>query len=359
MVSFLKRIQGLLVPVISILIALVIGAILIKLQGADPILAYQSLFKNGFLTGAGIRGTLELAAPLIFTGLAVAFALRAGLFNIGAQGQVYAGGLMAAWFGFTFHLPSIIEIPAALLVAIFFGALSGAVAGALKAYRGVHEVISTIMLNSVIAAITTYLARGPWVNKSLQLIQTKVINKSAYLPKIDGVTIGIFIAIALAFFVNWLLRRTTTGFKLETLGQNRHAAWYSGISVKSSTVLAMVVSGGIAGFGGGIVTLGVAHFFDPSFSPNLGFDGITIALLGRAAPLATIPGAILIGGIRYASSAMQFDSGVNQDIVTLITALILFFATVPFITNIFKGRKKDKSAITKSEVAAQSSEVKA
>jgi simple sugar transport system permease protein len=342
-VGYVQKIRGLLVPVISILIALAIGAILIALQGASPVVAYKSLFTNGFLTATGIKGTLALAAPLVFTGVAVAFALRAGLFNIGAQGQVYAGGLMSAWFGFTFHLPSIIEIPLALLVGAFFGGLGAAVAGLLKAYRGVHEVISTIMLNTVIASIATYLARGPWVNKHLQLIQTKEINKSAFLPNIGGVTIGFFIAVALAFLINWVLRRTTTGFKLETLGQNRHAAWYSGISVKGSTILAMVISGAIAGFGGGIVTLGVAHFFDPSFSPNLGFDGITIALLGRAAPLAAIPGAILIGGIRYASSAMQFDSGVNQDIVTLITALILFFATVPFIANIFKGRRKSKA----------------
>jgi simple sugar transport system permease protein len=348
-VKIVNRFRGLLIPIFSILIALLIGAILIKLQGADPVLAYKSLFKNGFFTSDGIKTTISLAAPLIFSGLAVAFALRAGLFNIGAQGQVYAGGVMSAWVGFTFHWPAIIEIPVALIVAAAFGALGAAVAGILKAYRGVHEVISTIMLNTVITSIATYLARVPWVNKSEQLIQTKPINSSAFLPNISGYTIAILIAVIAAILVNWILKRTTTGFRLETLGQNRHAAWYSGISVKASTILAMVISGGIAGIGGGIVTLGVAHFFDPSFSPNLGFDGITIALLGRAAPLATIPGAILVGGIRGASGAMQFDSGVNQDIVTLITALILFFATVPFVTKLFKARNK-KIEVNREEI---------
>ena len=327
-----------LIPVIAVFIALFIGGILIKLQGLDPVVAYKSLFKTAFGSIEGIGATLGKSTPLVLSGLAVAVGLRAGLFNIGAQGQLLSGSLAAAWAGVTFDgLPGYIHIPVALIIGAFFGSLVAAISGLLKAYRGVHEVITTIMLNSIVMAIADYLASGKLREPGQFLTRTSEIADSARLPIIGSLPSGFFIAVILGVFIWWVLGRTTSGFRIETVGRNRHAAWYSGISVKRTVVSAMVVSGAIAGLGGAIETLGITYRYAPAFNLGLGFDGITIALLGRVHPIGIIPGAILIGGMRAGAANMQFDAGVAPEIVDLLMALILLFVTAPLITRFFKN----------------------
>jgi simple sugar transport system permease protein len=327
-----------LIPVIAVFIALFIGGILIKLQGLDPVVAYKSLFKTAFGSIEGIGATLGKSTPLVLSGLAVAVGLRAGLFNIGAQGQLLSGSLAAAWAGVTFDgLPGYIHIPVALIIGAFFGSLVAAISGLLKAYRGVHEVITTIMLNSIVMAIADYLASGKLREPGQFLTRTSEIAESARLPIIGNLPSGFFIAVILGVFIWWVLGRTTSGFRIETVGRNRHAAWYSGISVKRTVVSAMVVSGAIAGLGGAIETLGITYRYAPAFNLGLGFDGITIALLGRVHPIGIIPGAILIGGMRAGAANMQFDAGVAPEIVDLLMALILLFVTAPLITRFFKN----------------------
>ena len=327
-----------LIPIIAVFIALFIGGILIRLQGLDPVVAYKSLFKTAFGSIEGIGATLGKSTPLVLSGLAVAVGLRAGLFNIGAQGQLLSGSLAAAWAGVTFDgIPGYIHIPVALIIGAFFGSIVAAISGLLKAYRGVHEVITTIMLNSIVMAIADYLASGKLREPGQFLTRTSEIAESARLPIIGSLPSGFFIAVILGVFIWWVLGRTTSGFRIETVGRNRHAAWYSGISVKRTVVSAMVVSGAIAGLGGAIETLGITYRYAPAFNLGLGFDGITIALLGRVHPIGIIPGAILIGGMRAGAANMQFDAGVAPEIVDLLMALILLFVTAPLITRFFKN----------------------
>lgn len=342
----MKHLRSWLLPIIALAIAFAIGALMMKFQGADPVKAYKSLFTTAFGSWEGIAKTFGKATPLIISGLAVTICLRAGLFNIGVQGQLLAGALASAWAGYAIQgVPTILHLPIALLFGLVFGALTGVIAGALKAYRGVHEVITTIMLNSIVLQLGEYLAYGPFKEPDQQLARTPEVLDSARIPDIFGLPLGFFIAIALSVVAWWVFRKTTSGFRLETVGRNKHAAWYAGISVKRSILISMIVGGGLAGLGGAIETLGITGRYEPAFNAGLGFDGITIALLGRANPLALIPGAILFGGMRGAGGSMQFASGVSPEVIDLILAIVLFFVTAPIIGKVFKAART-KDAIT-------------
>jgi simple sugar transport system permease protein len=330
-----------LVPIASVLVALAIGAILIAAQGHSPMQAYHVLIVKGFQSTSGLQATLSKAGILIISGLAITFGLRAGLFNIGAQGQVLSGALAFTYIGYRLHgIPMWIHIPIALIFGAACGALVGGFAGFLKATRGVHEVISTIMLNSIMAAIVDYLTQNQFRLQGQPNTRTPDILHSARLPHIFGYPTGFIIAVLLAVVINWVFKRTTIGFELDTVGRNRSASWYAGISVKKSIVLGMLVSGAIAGFTGGMFSSETTGYFVPAFYSGIGFDGITIALLGRANPIALIPGAIFIGGMRSAQSAIQFEAGVSPDIINLLLALVLFFATAPFLAKLIKSNAK-------------------
>jgi len=222
-----------LVPLLSILVALAFGGILIFIQGINPLAAYRVLFTTAFGSFDGIAITLAKATPLILSGLAVAICLRAGLFNIGAQGQLISGALASAWAGYTFvGLPALVHIPLALIFGAFFGALVALVAAVLKAYRGVHEVITTIMLNSIVIALSDYLTSNPFKEPDQPLTRTPKIQESAKMPDLLGLPLGFFLAIGLSITLWWIMRNTTTGFSIETIGRNKNAGWYAGISVR-------------------------------------------------------------------------------------------------------------------------------
>lgn len=340
------------VPLVAVLLALAIGAILLALSGANPFEAYGALWQGAFGSPTAIQRTLEKSTPLIFSGLAVAFAFKAGLFNIGAQGQLLLGAIVAAYVGFSIEgLPAIIHAPLALLAGGAAGALYGAIPGALKVYTGAHEVITTIMLNYIAINITDYLADGPWKDVAAGNIvaRTPLIAPSAELPLLGSVPFGFILALIAAVVTWWLLFRTTLGYEIRTVGLNSSAAQYAGISVARIIILAMVISGFLAGLGGAVETQGIIGRFQPGFNVGLGFDGITVALLGKTSPFGVIPAAILLGAMAAGSTQMQFNAGVAQEITDVITAFILFFVAADLIIKwLLRDRTTEDDKVTVS-----------
>lgn len=326
--------RSLTMQVAAVLLAALIGAVILLISGANPIQAYGALLNGSFGSMTVLARTLDKATPLVFSGLAVAFAFRAGLFNIGAQGQLLLGAMTSAVVGFAVKgLPPLVHIPLALLAGALAGGLYGAIPGALKTFSGAHEVITTIMLNYIAINITDYLADGPFKDTSAGNIvaRTPQILDSAKIPTVGGLPLGFLIAIFVAIFIWWLLWKTTIGFEIRTVGLNPHAARYAGIAVSATVILAMVLSGVLAGLGGAIETQGVVGRYQPGFNVGLGFDGITIALLGKTHPFGVLPAALLVGAMKAGSNEMQFSAGVAKEITDVIQALILFFIAADVI----------------------------
>lgn len=335
-------------PFLAVLFGLLAGAILIVVAGDNPITAYGAMIEGSLGSGSALGRTLDKATPLVLGGLAVAFAFKAGLFNIGGQGQLLLGAAFAAWVGFDFGLPAIIHIPLALVVGGLVASLLGAFAGLLKATRGTHEVISTIMLNFVAANFTEWLVSrdGPWKDPDGGAVaRTPLIRDSAAFPRVGELPTGFLVAVAAAVGIWWLLAKTTLGFEIKTVGANSKAATYAGISVTRIIVLAMGISAFLAGLGGAIQTQGVIGRFEPGFNTGLGFDGITIALLARTNPLAVIPAALLIGAMDAGSTLMQARTIIEPEIIGIIQAMILFFIAAPSVVRwILRLRQDEEDA---------------
>jgi len=328
------------VPLIAVGLALGIGAIVLAVSGANPIEAYGALIDGSLSSQKTIGRTLEKATPLIMGGLAVAFAFRAGLFNIGGQGQLVVGGIFAAAVGFGFEgLPWIIHAPLALLVGAVAGAAWGSIAGLLKATSGAHEVITTIMLNFVALNLTDWLASNSWKDEGI-LSRTPAVEESAVIPLWGSFPTGFLVAVAASFGCWYLLERTTLGFEIRSVGLNGDAARYAGISVQRIIVATMAISGLLAGAGGAIETQGVIGRYEPGFNAGLGFNGITIALLARNHPLGVIPAALLIGAMEAGGSMMQFNADVAPEITDIIEALMLLFVATPIVVRWFFSRQE-------------------
>jgi general nucleoside transport system permease protein len=324
------RLDAVLVPAFAVGLGLAVGAILIALQGKNPASAAAAVYSGAFDGWEKFGRTLEKATPLVLTGTAIIVGLRAGLFNIGAQGQLVFGAVFAAWAGFRFSgLPTAVHVPLALTIGCLAGAAPAALAGFLKAKRGVHEVITTIMLNSVIIGVADWLASRPWKSKTAAFSKTATILPSAGIGKIKQLPLGFAVAVVVALAVAVLLNRTTFGFRLSAIGGNRNAATYAGIGVSRVTIAAMALSGFLAGLGGAIETLGVLGHYEQNTSSTLGFDGITIALLAKLNAKATIPAALLIGAMRAADTKLQSEAKIEPEVVSVIVAVILLFVAAP------------------------------
>ena len=335
-------------PLLSILIARLIGALVIMIDEGSPLEAYRALFRGAFGTQAAIQRTMEKATPLIFSGLAVAFAFKGGLFNIGAQGQLLFGAVTAGIVGYiVMGLPAIIHVPLSVLAGALAGALYGAIPGALKRFRGAHEVITTIMLNYIAINLTDYLATGPFRDTTPGNIvsRTPLIEDSARIPVIGGVPgipLGFILALLAGLFVWWLLARTTIGFEISTVGRSPHAAQYAGIRVTAIVIITMALSGALAGIGGAVETLGIFGRYQPGFNVGLGFDGITVALLGKTHPVGVIFSALLVGAMRAGAPQMQFSVGVRPDIIDMVLAIILFFIAADLIRRWLVRRRGER-----------------
>ncbi|MBC8161177.1 MAG: ABC transporter permease [Roseiflexaceae bacterium] len=325
-----------LVPILAIFTALLIGAGIIWATGANVAAAYTGLFSGAFGGVQAISNTLVEATPFMFAGLAVAVGFKCGLFNIGAEGQLAMGAISAAVAGFAITgLPTFIHLPLALVIGALGGAFWGAIPGFLRARTGAHEVIVTIMMNYIAIRLTDYLIKGPLRDRNASAPRTPNILESAQLPLLLGpeyrLHAGFLIAVIMAFFINWLLNRTTTGFEIGTVGANPGAARYAGISITRNFVLAMSMSGALAGLAGAVTVLGVERNLKASFSAGYGFDSIAVALLAKSNPIGIIPAAIFWGALRNGAGLMQLQSGISINLINIIQALVIVFVAAPDI----------------------------
>jgi simple sugar transport system permease protein len=325
------------IPLLAVFTALLLGAVVIAGTGGDVFSAYRGLWEGSFGRPQAISDTFVYATPLIFGGLAVALAFKAGLFNIGVEGQIGVGSLASVFVGYAVRdVPFPLHLVLALLAGILGGALWGAIPGFLKARTGAHEVIVTIMLNYIAIQMTSFLVSGVMKdpNPLIANAQTPKILLSARLPPLlpDAayrVHWGFLIAILAAVGIWWLLYKSTLGFEIRTVGANPQAARYAGIFVGRTMVVAMAISGGLAGLGGALEVVGLNFYHTAGFSVGYGFDSIAVALLGRADPFGVIPAAALFGGLAAGASRMQFLSQIPIDIIKLIQALVLIFVAAP------------------------------
>lgn len=383
-----RLLQPLVIPLLSIFTALVLGSLVIILTdlavlkalredfaGAFPLMwravatAYGSLFQGSIgsisqivaAIGSGdgaaiakafypITDSLVTATPLLLTGLAVAVGFRAGLFNIGVEGQLYVGAICAVWVGFAVKgLPTIIHLPLAILAGAAGGAFWAFIPAILKAKTGAHEVINTIMMNYIAFRLSEWLLsdKGPLKRPESANPVSPFIEKSAELPRFfpDPIRfhLGFFVALGMALFVYWFLFKTTWGFEVRTVGQNPDAARYAGMSITRNIIIAMCLSGALAGLAGANEVLGVNHNLALAFSSGYGFDGIAIALLGKSHPLGVVLTGLLFGTLRSGATRMQNVARIPVEIIDVIQALIIAFIAAPAIIRaIYRLRSTDE-----------------
>lgn len=280
--------------------------------------------------------SLVQSTPYIFGGLAVALGFRAGLFNIGVEGQIFIGAVTGVWAGYAITgLPAIIHIPLAMLFGALGGAIWGFIPGILKAKTGAHEVITTIMMNYIAFRLVDWLLKFPMKDPNEVTPKTPWVLDSAILPRFFESPIrfhlGFLIAVLMAVLVYLLLFKTTWGFELRMVGSNPNAARYAGVKITTATVVAMVLSGALAGMAGANEVLGVNYRLLPAFSSGYGFDSIALALLGKTHPIGVILSSLLFGFLRNGARSMQLSVGVPIDIVSILQALILAFIAAPAI----------------------------
>jgi general nucleoside transport system permease protein len=388
--------RGAVVPVLSILTAFLVGALVItfsdpetlRLFTSDPLAAIQRAVDqvlsaySALITGAlgnptqiiealasgdsreiaraftPISETVLNATPLIFTGLSVALGFRSGLFNIGAEGQLYVGAIFATFAGFAITgLPIYIHLPIAIAAGFLGGALWGFIPGLLKARTGAHEVIVTIMLN-----YTSYLLLA-WVLKTSVFQRegrndpiSKIIQDSAAFPQFVNdpalrANFSTLLALAAAMGVSWLLFRSVRGYEFRAVGLNPGAARYAGMSISRTIILTMVICGGLAGLAGTTQVLGPSRTLTPGFSPGWGFDGIAVALIGGSRPLGVVLAAFLFGALRAGATPMQAATGIPIDLVVVIQALVIMFVAAPaLVRGIYRFKARE---VTGTEVFAK------
>ena len=372
--------QSALLPILAVVTALIIGAIMIAVFDADVLSAWGKVFQNPlaalsvtwitvrdayvalfvgsfgdparfiravatlFSTGEArqlleavrpFSESLVIAAPYIFAGLAVTVGFRGGLFNIGAEGQLFVGGLAAAFVGYAVTgLPWILHLPLAVVAGTLAGAIWGAIPGFLKARTGAHEVINTIMMNYIAFRLTDYLVSGPMARED-GLPITPEIAPSAYLPALlprpVRLHVGFFLALAVAALVYWFLWKTTRGFEIRMVGANPRAARYAGVRTTRTIVLTMALSGALAGLAGANQVLGLDHRMVRSFSTGYGFDSIALALLGNSHPFGVVLSALLFGFLRGGAARMQSVAGVPVEIIRVVQGMVIIFVAAPAI----------------------------
>jgi len=355
-----------LLPVIAVIAALLVGAVILLLQGANPLEAYRAMFGGAFGNKNGLADTLVKSVPLMLVGLGIAVAFRGGVINIGAEGQLIVGALLTTYFGVQFgaHFPGVVAIVIGLAAGMLMGAIWGAIPGFLKAQLGVNEILSTIMMNQIAIQIGFYLLRGPMIDpaevkagtniphsarlpKSMDMPRftdlakmlglperAKDIGLQGYAADVYGVFVeptrlhsGFILAIVVAILVYILLWRTTIGYRIRAVGLNPHASRYAGMNVKSTMVLSMTLSGAFAGLAGAVEILGLHHrMFEPtSVSAGFGFSGIVAALFGKLHPLGIIPSSILFGGLLVGGDKMQRAMQIPQVLTVAILGLVVLF----------------------------------
>ncbi|MFQ5922719.1 MAG: ABC transporter permease [Anaerolineales bacterium] len=360
--------QALLMPTLALLAALIAGAFIIALTDLEALavlgdnpadglgqmangvwVAYKALFVGTFGSIYALSETLFAATPLILTGLAVALGFRAGLFNIGANGQMMIGGMAAMWVGLHITLPIYLHIPLALVAAVLGGGLWAGIAGLLKARTGAHEVITTIMLNFVALFLVEFLLKVPaFQEPGRNDPLSEQLPLSAQFPAIFGseyrVTIALLIAVAAVVFVSWLLFRSSLGFEFRAVGFNPDAGQYAGMNVARLYASVMAVGGGLAGIAGANQVMGLSPYqVTPGFAGTIGFDALALALLGRSHPVGVLWAGLLFGALKAGGRSMQAAAQIPIELVIVMQALIIVFIAAPeLVRAIFRVKPLEK-----------------
>ena len=347
-----EMMANVLTPLVIICMAFLFASVLILSAGFNPVAAFYHLFAGAFGTKASLINTINKAVPIAFAGFAVALSKKAGIFNIGIEGQLIFGAFGSVLPGiFLKGLPAVIHIPVCLLSGMLFGAAYALLPTLLFVKRGTNLMVMGIMMNNIASLVITYLIVGPFAGKNATVSSTEMVEESAFLPYIitkpNKLSIGILIVFAVAFLMWLFINKTSIGYELKMCGANRQAARYSGIKVTFYMTAALLLSGALGGLAGGVEILGNYHRMYDSFSPGYGFDGIPIALLTGGNPIGVIAGALLFGALRVGAMKMQTQVGVSTEIITFIQGtLVVLIACESLIRFQLSraGRRKEEKA---------------
>lgn len=365
-------------PVLATVAALLIGAVMLVLMGADPVRAYQALYEGAFGTKNAFADTLIKATPLLLVGIGICISFRGGVVNIGGEGQMIVGGLAATALALSMpDASALLLIPACLVASFVAGAIWGGIAGVLKAYFNVNEILSTVMLNQIATYWMIYLMShtlidpdqisaasripetdrlprqsdlpriGPWLDSVYDALGLSGPDATRWAPTL--LHIGIIIGLVLAVLVWIFLWRTTIGYRIRAVGKNPRAARYAGIQVKRTMVLSLLLSGGFAGLAGGIQVLGVRHRMSAeggaiAFTGNAGFNGIVAALFGKLHPLGTIPASILFGALLVGGNKLQRTVQVPSALITVLISLVIIFVVSSDLWSRHRARRRVSTA---------------
>ena len=350
---------------VAVLLGFVVGGIVLLLAGFNPLEAYWAIITGTFSRPKYIAYVIIYSTPLIMTGLSVAFALRTGLFNIGAEGQFIVGAMVAAMAGYGLQLPIWLHVPLCLVLAMLAAAAWGGLAGYIKARFGVHEVISTIMLNWTAFYLSNWSLTMAWfgkpgTGKSFTIQETARIDLfSQWKITKEGIAfirshevlgdvlktpinLGIIVALLLALLVWYILNRTTLGYELRAVGYNPHAAEYGGISVKKSIVTSMAIAGGLAGAAGALQVMGVSHKVAKlAVMEGYGFDGIAVSLIGNNSGPGSVLAGLLFGCLKYGGSKIQDAIGAPTEVISIVVGTIILFIAMPaLIQTVLRIRRR-------------------
>ncbi|WP_294762469.1 ABC transporter permease [uncultured Lactobacillus sp.] len=373
MLKVTLKTKKILVPIISILAGFLVGAIIMLVWSYNPFQAYASMFSSALGNMNGIGETIREATPLIFTAIGFAIASTAGFFNIGLPGQAQAGWLSSIWVVLANpNMPKVFLLPLAVITGIIAGALVAGVAGWLRAQFGTNEVITTIMINYIVLYSCQYLMQQVMSAKlRIDTDTTKTITangslKINWLSSMFGdsrINAGIFIALVAVFLYWYLMRKTTTGFEIRSVGTNAAASRYAGMSAKKNIMLSMLLSGGFAGLGGVVQGLGTyQNYFTQTTSLDIGWDGLSVALLGGGTAVGILLASLLFSILKIGGLGMQTIAGIPYEIVSIVIAAIIFFVAIQYVIGLlFKTKKAQaiqrdtKTADTDSESAVADS----
>lgn len=348
-------------PVIAIVIAVVVGALLVLALGEDPIQVYETLIAGGLVGWPNLAVSLQLTTPLIFTGLAVAMSFRAGLWNIGAEGQMLMGALAAGIVGYAVPLPFYLHIPACLLAAFLGGLAWASIPAVLRVYFNVNELVVCLMMNPIALLFTGYIsarvlkAPGP-TNKLPDILDTAVLPNFSLYSQLNA---GIFIGLACCVIVSFVNGATVRGFEWKIIGLNPRFAYYGGIDVRRNAFAVFLVSGGVAGLGGAEQVLGVYKAFYDNFSPGYGFDGIAVAMLANNNPIGVVLAAFLFGSLNGGSAVLQMMTGVSKYLVQVLQFIIVLVLAAKFTLGWLTERRAHHPISGSGQVASGAGEPRA